>query len=127
MSAAPRGHPFRTARFPTRGHVGELRLAWQVSTLQLTFSPMPVINAARAVKMAGQGAEIRDLRQQQLRVQQQMAEMKVLKEATQAALQKLQAKDELIAQRWRLSPRTRGVQQVRDFLACAPRSHALHR
>jgi hypothetical protein len=39
-----------------------------------------------------QGAEIRDLKQQ-------MAEMKTLNEATQVALQKLQPKDELVAQR----------------------------
>jgi hypothetical protein len=50
-------------------------------------------------KNVAQDAEIRDLKQQQLRMQQQMAELKTLNQATQVALQKLQAKDELMAQR----------------------------
>jgi hypothetical protein len=46
-----------------------------------------------------QAATIRDLKQVQFRTQQQMAELKALNQATQVALQKLLAKDELIAQR----------------------------
>jgi hypothetical protein len=42
--------------------------------------------------MQRQAAEIRDLKQQ-------MAEMKILNQAMQAALQKLQVKDQLVAQR----------------------------
>ena len=55
---------------------------------------------------AAQATEIRDLKQQQLatyaeqqQMQHQMAELKDLNQATQAALRKLQAKDELVAQR----------------------------
>jgi hypothetical protein len=48
---------------------------------------------------AAQDAEIRDLKQQQLRMQQQMGELKTLNEATQVALQKLQVKDALVVQR----------------------------
>jgi hypothetical protein len=50
-------------------------------------------------KNVAQDAEIRDLKQQQLRMQQQMAELKTLNEETQGALQKLQAKEQLMAQR----------------------------
>jgi hypothetical protein len=50
-------------------------------------------------EMRQQAAEIRGLKQQQLRMQQQMTELKTLNEATRVALQKLQAKDEMIAQR----------------------------
>jgi hypothetical protein len=46
-----------------------------------------------------QAATIRDLKQVQFRTQQEMAELKVLNQATQVALQELKAKDELIAQR----------------------------
>ena len=53
-----------------------------------------------------QAADIRDLKKmqfafqaEQVRMQQQMAELKTLNEETQVALQKLQAKDELVAQR----------------------------
>jgi len=46
-----------------------------------------------------QAAEIRDLKQQQLRTQQQMAELKALNQATQVALRTLQAKDQLVVQR----------------------------
>jgi hypothetical protein len=51
-------------------------------------------------KIAAQAAEIRDLKQQQVRDrQQQLAELKDLKQELHAALLKLQAKDELVAQR----------------------------
>jgi hypothetical protein len=50
-------------------------------------------------KIDVQAAEIRDLKQQQLATQQQMAELKALNQATLAALQKPQAKDQLVAQR----------------------------
>lgn len=50
-------------------------------------------------KVVAQDVEIRDLKQEQLRMQQQMAELKTLNEATQAALLKLEAKDELMVQR----------------------------
>jgi hypothetical protein len=50
-------------------------------------------------KIAAQGAAMRDLKQQQFRTQQEMAELKALNQATQVALRKLQAKDEFVAQR----------------------------
>jgi len=50
-------------------------------------------------KNATQAAEIRELKQQQLRTQQQMAELKAFNLATQVALRKLQAKDEFVATR----------------------------
>ena len=46
-----------------------------------------------------QAAQIRDLKLQQLRTLQQVAELKSLNHATQVALRKLQPKDELVAQR----------------------------
>jgi uncharacterized protein (DUF3084 family) len=56
-------------------------------------------NAAQTTQLAGQAAEIRDLKQQQFRTQQEMAELKALNQATQVALRRLQAKDEFVAQR----------------------------
>jgi hypothetical protein len=50
------------------------------------------INAAQAEQIAVQGAQLRT-------VQQQMAELENLNQATQVALKKLQAKDEFVAQR----------------------------
>jgi hypothetical protein len=50
-------------------------------------------------KNATQAAEIRELKQQQLRTQQQMVELTTLNQATQAALQKLQASVAVVAQR----------------------------
>jgi trimeric autotransporter adhesin len=46
-----------------------------------------------------QTATIRDLKQEQLHVQLEVAELKALNQATQAALQKLQAREEILAQR----------------------------
>ena len=46
-----------------------------------------------------QAAEIRELKQQQIRTEQQVGELKALNETTQAALRKLQAKDEFVGQR----------------------------
>ena len=46
-----------------------------------------------------QAATIRALKQQQFRTQQEMAELKALNQATQVALRKLQARDQLVAQR----------------------------
>jgi uncharacterized protein YdcH (DUF465 family) len=46
-----------------------------------------------------QAMEILGLKQQQLRMQQQVAELKDLNRATLAVLQKLQTKDEFVAQR----------------------------
>jgi hypothetical protein len=56
-------------------------------------------NAAQEQQNAVQAAEIRELKQQQLRTQQEMAELKALNQATQVALRKLQARDQLVAQR----------------------------
>jgi hypothetical protein len=50
-------------------------------------------------EMRQQAAEIRDLKQQQLQTLEQVAELKALNQATMTALQKLQAKDQLVAQR----------------------------
>jgi hypothetical protein len=50
-------------------------------------------------KIAAQDAEIHDLKQQQLRTQQQMAELKALNQATQVALQTLRTKDPLVMER----------------------------
>jgi hypothetical protein len=61
-----------------------------------SVTPAGVVKAAYTPKllkeMQRQAAEIRDLKQQ-------MAEMKILNQAMQAALQKLQVKDQLVAQR----------------------------
>jgi len=61
---------------------------------------------AAAAQAAAQAAEIRDLKAQQLatraeqlRMQHQVAELRTLNESTQVALRKLEAKDELVAQR----------------------------
>jgi hypothetical protein len=48
--------------------------------------------------MRQQAEEIRDLKQQQLQTLQQVAELKALNQATLSALQKLQPKDQLVAQ-----------------------------
>lgn len=48
---------------------------------------------------AAQDAEIRDLKQQQLRMQQQMAQLKDLNQKTQVWLRELQANDQLLTQR----------------------------
>ena len=64
------------------------------------LAPMLLNEAQREhKKFAAQDAEIRDLKQQQLRTQQQMAELKVLNQATQVALRTLQTKDQLVGQR----------------------------
>ena len=47
---------------------------------------------------ASQDAEIRDLKQQQLRTQQQMAELMALNRATQVELQKLQSQKASVAE-----------------------------
>jgi hypothetical protein len=68
-----------------------------------TTSPPAAVKTAYVPKllreMRRQAAEIRGLKQQQLRMEQQMAELKTLNEATRVALRKLQANDELMAQR----------------------------
>jgi hypothetical protein len=46
-----------------------------------------------------QAAEIRELKQQQIRTEQQVGELKALNETTQAALRNFQAKDEFVGQR----------------------------
>jgi hypothetical protein len=58
-----------------------------------------VANAAQAVKMAVQDAEIRDLKQHQLRMQQQMAALQALDQGTRAALRRLEVAGELVAKR----------------------------
>ena len=50
-------------------------------------------------KNATQAAEIRELKQQQLRTQQQLEELTALNNATQAALQKFQANDQIVVKR----------------------------
>jgi hypothetical protein len=50
-------------------------------------------------RIAAQDAEIRDLKKQQLRTQQQMAELKALNQATQVALRALQAEAQSVMQR----------------------------
>jgi hypothetical protein len=50
-------------------------------------------------KIAAQGAEILDLKQQQLRTQQQMAELKAFNQATQVALRTRQANGQWVLQR----------------------------
>jgi hypothetical protein len=73
-----------------------------------TFVPPPGANVKTAYmtrvlkQVQRQGAEIRDLKQQQLRTLQQVKELNTLKQQVavmSAALQKLQTKDELVAQR----------------------------
>jgi len=55
--------------------------------------------AAQEEHITAQAAEIGELKQQQLRTQQQVTELKALNEATQVALRKLQTGNDFIAQR----------------------------
>jgi hypothetical protein len=65
----------------------------------MLLNEMQQQRAQMTAKSDAQAAEIRDLKQQQLRTQQQMAELKAFNLATQVALRKLQAKDEFVATR----------------------------
>ena len=75
------------------------------TTGQLGVSTTPPATAKTAYtprvlkEMRQQAAEIRDLKQQQLHTLEQVAELKALNQATLAALQKLQDKDQLVARR----------------------------
>jgi hypothetical protein len=55
--------------------------------------------AAQDQHLAGEAAEIRGLKEQQLRMQRQVTELKELNQATQVALKKLQAQDPMVARR----------------------------
>jgi len=75
------------------------------STGQLGVSTTPPagVKAAYVPRLLGemrqQAAEIRDLKQQQVQMLAQVAELKTLNQATLTALQKLQDKDQILAQR----------------------------
>jgi hypothetical protein len=71
----------------------------EVQQQQHKITAQANVNAAQTAELATQRAEIRGLKAQQLRTQQQMAELNALNLATQVALRKLQAKDEFVATR----------------------------
>jgi hypothetical protein len=71
----------------------------EVQQQQRKVAAQAEVNAAQDRQNAVQAAEIRDLKQQQLRTQQQLEELTALNNATQAALQKFQANDQIVVKR----------------------------
>jgi hypothetical protein len=89
-------YPELVVRDATTGRIDGVRYE---ELAPMLLNEMQQRRSQMTAQIDAQAAQIRALKQQQLRTQQQMAELKILNQATLIALGKLQSENETVAQR----------------------------